>query len=159
MDTFTISSFPSIDEFEDKIDERIKPFLKDWQLKTIYEGTSVDIPGHSNSRFDPIKYFQVIKKPGEPFYREDQRDNEISVTLWAHWPGYDHECEVNLFIQGKGVMDKNNYKISAEILKTGGANMKLYFKNKLVTDFKEKAWFSSIAKDKIWIDDMKLFLV
>ena len=158
MDTFTISSYPAFSEFESKVDERIKPFLKNWQLKTIYEGTSVDIPGHSNSSFDPIKYFQVIKKPGDPFYREDQRDNEIGLTLWAHWPGYDHECEVNLFIQGRDVLNKSSYKIAAEILKTGNASMKLYFKNKLVTEFKERSWFSFIVKDKIWISDMKQFL-
>ena len=139
MDTFTISSFPTINEFETKVDDRIKPFLKNWQLKTIYEGTTVDIPGHSNSSFDPVKYFQVVKKPGEPFYREDQRDNEIGLTLCAHWPGYDHECEVNLFIAGKGVLDKQNYKISAEILKAGDAKMNLYFNNKLITNFTEKS--------------------
>jgi len=121
MDTFTISSFPKMSDFENKVDNRIKPFLNDWQLKTIYEGTTVNIPGHSNSSFDPVKYFQVIKKPGESFYREDERDNEIGLTVWAHWSGYDHECEVNLFIAGKGVLDKQNYKISAEILKTGGS--------------------------------------
>lgn len=158
METFTISSFPSPTEFQQKVDERMKSFLTGWQLKTIYEGTSVDIPGHSNSSFDPVKYFQVVKKPGEPFYREDQRDNEIGLTLWAHWPGYDHECEVNLFIQGKGVLDKKNFKISAEILKTGGAEMKLYHNNKLVTDFKEKRWTGTIVKDKVWIPDMKQFL-
>ncbi len=158
MDTFTISSFPTINEFETKVDDRIKPFLKNWQLKTIYEGTTVDIPGHSNSSFDPVKYFQVVKKPGEPFYREDERDNEIGLTLWAHWPGYDHECEVNLFVTGKGVLDDNNYRINAEILKTGGATMKLYFKNKLMTDFTQKSWFGSVPKDKVWINDMKPFL-
>ena len=158
LETFTISSFPPFNEFKNKVDDRIKPFLNGWQLKTLYEGTSVNIPGHSNSSFDPIKYFQVVKKPGDPFYREDQRDNEIGLTLWAHWPGFDHECEVNLFIQGKGVLDKSNYKISAEILKTGGADMKLYFNNKLVTDFKEKTWFSSITKDKVWISSLQRFL-
>lgn len=71
METFTISSFPSLTEFQQKMDERMKPFLKGWQLKTIYEGTSVDIPGHSNSSFDPVKYFQVVKKPGDPFFRQD----------------------------------------------------------------------------------------
>ena len=158
MDTFTISSFPTINDFENKVDDRIKPFLKDWQLKTIYEGTTVDIPGHSNSSFDPVKYFQVVKKPGESFYREDERDNEIGLTLWAHWPGYDHECEVNLFIAGKGVLDRNNYRINAEILKAGGATMKLYFKNKLITDFTQKSWFRLVPKDKVWINDMKPFL-
>ena len=158
MDTFSISSFPTMNDFETKIDDRLRPFLRDWQLKTIYEGTTVDIPGHSNSSFDPVKYFQVIKKPGEPFYRQDQRDNEIGLTMWAHWPGYDHECEVNLFITGKGVLDSGEYQIGAEILKAGGATMKLYYKDKLVTDFTERNWFGLTPKDKIWVPDMKLFL-
>lgn len=158
MDIFSISSFPKFNEFESKVDDRIKPYLKDWQLKTIYKGTKVGIPGHPDSSFDPIKYFQVVKKPGEPFYREDEEENEIGLTLWAHWPGYDHECEVNLLIQGKGVLDKTNYRIGAEIVKTGGATMKLYFRDKLVTDFTHKIWYGSSPKDKVWINDMKQFL-
>jgi len=154
MDTFTVSSFPTIDDFENKVDGRIKKFLKNWQLKSIYEGTSVDIPGHSNSSFDPIKYFQVVKKPGDPFFREDERDNEIGLCLWAHWPGYDHECEVNLFIRGKDVLSNNGHKVSAEILKAGGADMELYYDDKLVTNFKKKRGFCNKILDKVWIDDM-----
>ncbi|MCA9827807.1 MAG: hypothetical protein KC444_05365 [Nitrosopumilus sp.] len=32
----------------------------------------VDIPGSWNSSFDPVKYFQVLKNPGDPLYREYQ---------------------------------------------------------------------------------------
>ena len=155
MDTFSISSFPQKSEFQLKVDPRLQPYLGGWQLKTIYEGTPVDIPGHPNSSFDPIKYFQVIKKPGEPFYREDQRDNEIGLTLWAHWPGYDHECEVNLFIAGKGVLDITHYTIGAEIFKAGSAQMKLYHNGRLITDFKTNSWMGPQPKDKVWIPDLR----
>ena len=74
--------------------------------------------------------------------------------MWAHWPGYDHECEVNLFIRGKDVLSNNGYKVSAEILKAGGADMELYYDDKLVTTFKKKVWLGDKILDKVWIDDM-----
>ncbi len=153
MYTFTVSSFPKYSEIKEKCDNRLIKFLDGWQLKSIYEGNIVNIPGFEGSSFDVIKYFQVVKKSGDPFYREDQRDNEIGMTLWAHWPGYDHECEVNLFIAGEDVLNGNNH-VSVEILKCGGADMELYWNEKLVTDFTEKQWWNTIKKDKVWIDDV-----
>jgi hypothetical protein len=154
--TFSISAFPDQSEIKERCDSRLTKFIDGWQLKSIYEGTTVDIPGFEGSIFNVIKYFQVIKKEGEPFYREDERDNEIGMTLWAHWPGYDHECEVNLFIAGKDVLNGTN-KVSAEILKCGGADMELLREGRLITNFKTKHWWPKPI-NKIWIPDLDLFL-
>lgn len=156
MDTFSISAFPTMDEFKGKIDTRLLPFLDGWLLREVYHNDIVEIPGHPGSSFDPIKYFQVVKKPGEPFYSESERDNEIGLTLWAHWKGYDHECEVNLFVAGKDVLSGRN-KVSAEILKTGGAKMELYWNNDLITTFQQRVWFDTKTLDKVWIDDITIF--
>ena len=75
------------------------------------------------------------------------------MSLWAGWAGYDHEVEINLFIMGKDVLSKSK-KVSAEILKTGGAKMSLMWNKKLVTNFEKQEWFYTIAVDKVWIDDM-----
>lgn len=152
--TFTISAFPKYSDIKEKCDKRLIKYLDKWQLKSIYEGSTVNIPGFVGSSFDAVKYFQVIKKPGDPFYREDQRDNEIGMTLWAHWPGFDHECEVNLFISGRDVLSGANV-VHAEILKCGGAAMKVYWNNKLITDFASRSWFCKT--DKVWIHNMNKF--
>ena len=150
-ETFSIYPFTSNDKV--RIDDRLRQFTYGWFLHTIYEGESVDIPGHTNSDFSVVKYFEVVKKPGDPFYRTDERDNEIGMTLWAWWPGYDHEVEINLFIRGKDVLSGKN-KVSAEILKCGGAEMELYHNNAHITNFTKKDWFSLKPSDKIWISEM-----
>lgn len=128
-----------------------------WQLIEKYNGQDVVIPGHQGSDVELVKYFQVVKKPGDPFYNENQEDNEIGLTIWFGWPGYDHECEVNLFIRGKDVLGSRNV-VAAEILKTGGAPMKLYYKGKLVTDFTKNTWVSKQNIDKVWIPNLYKFL-
>lgn len=150
-DTFSIYPFTSNDKV--RIDDRLKKFTYGWFLHSVYVGESVDIPGHSDSDFSVVKYFEVVKKPGDPFFRTDERDNEIGLTLWGWWPGYDHEVEVNLFIRGKDVLSGKD-KVSAEILKCGGAEMELYHNKKLVTNFTKRDWFSLKPADKIWVDDM-----
>jgi hypothetical protein len=149
--TFSIYPFTSNDKVS--IDDRLKQFTYGWFLHTIYMGESVKIPGHSNSDFSIIKYFQVVKKPGDPFYSDDERDNEIGMTIWAWWPGYDHEVEVNLFIRGKDVLSGAN-KVSAEVLKCGSAKMELFHNNQLITNFTKKYWFLPKSSDKIWVDEI-----
>ena len=150
----------------DEIDLRMIQFLdlNKWQLKTIYESNIVDIPGHPGSAVELVKYYQVVKKPGDPFFRKDERDNEIGCTLWFGWPGYDHECEVNLYISGPDLLSGKN-RIRAEILKAGGAKMKLYFDGILLTNFTKesfkKNWWDKTMKievDKVWIDDLRTIL-
>lgn len=161
-DTFTISKFPLFSDILDKADRRLLEFLQlqEYELLSIYEGTKVNIPEFEGSSFFITKYFQVIKKPGDPFYRKDQRDNEIGVTIEGGWKGYDTEVIINLFIRGKDVMSAK-YKVSAEILKSGGADMILKWNGKTLTNFKKKVhkWFCVIQVpiDKVWIDDLKIF--
>jgi len=154
------------------IDSRLQPFLKDWKVNEFYKEKTVTIPGTWNAEIFPVKYFEVIKELGESNYDPSGAENEIGLTLWAGWKeydnsgAYDHEIEINLFIIGKDVTDEKDYKISAEIIKAGGADMKVFFKEKLVTDFtiqqqKKVWWMIEIIKsnvDKVWIHDMRNFL-
>ena len=160
-----------INDYND-IDSRLKPFLKNWQIKQNYKGKIVNIPNTWDSDVFPVKYFLEIKEPGEPNYNPSYSEDEIGLTLWAGWKeddnsgSYDHEVEINLFIMQKDVHDQTNYKVAAEILKAGGAKMEVYFKNKLVTDFLKteyrRVWWTvetfKTYLDKIWIEDMRKFL-
>ena len=167
----TSQSIFSLNEAEfQNIDVRLKPFLKGWKLTEEYENQHVEIPGTWDSAIFPFRYFVVVKKPGDQNYKEDQSQNEICLCLWAGWRKYhneygwqvyDDECEIVLWISRKAVLDTTQKKVSAEIFKTGGAPMKLFFHDKLVTDFKKKegGWFPKIINlDKVWIEDITSFL-
>ena len=132
------------------IDSRLKPFLKGWKIAEIYKGQTVNLPPDWNSAIFPFRYYEVIKNPGDFNYNADESENEICLSLWAGWKGYDDECEINLWITGKAVLDKTQTKISAEIYKTSGADMKLFYNNKLVTNF--KSWLYKL--DKVWTEDI-----
>jgi len=147
----TISQYPKLEDFKN-IDIRLKKYLKDWKLEENYKGKTVEIPGDWDSEFYPTKYFSVIKEEGEPNYDPTEAENEIGLTLEGGWKGYDSEVIVNLLIIGIDVLNKVD-KVSAEILKSGGASMKLYHKGKLITDFKSKGWFSHPI-DKVWIEKL-----
>lgn len=149
MPSSTISQYPKLEDFNN-IDSRLEKYLQDWKLVENYKGKIVKIPGDWNSEFYPTKYFSVIKENGEPNYNPTEAENEIGLTLEGGWRGYDSEVIVNLLIRGEDVLDGVN-KVSAEILKCGGASMKLYHKGKLITDFKSKGWFSR-PLDKVWIE-------
>lgn len=149
MPSSTISQYPKLEDFNN-IDSRLLMYLQDWKLVEDYKGKIVEIPGDWNSEFYPTKYFSVIKEEGDPNYDPTEAENEVGLTLEGGWKGYDSEVIVNLFIRGVDVLDLVN-KVSAEILKSGGATMKLYHKNKLITDFKSKGWFGK-PLDKIWIE-------
>ena len=136
-------------------DDRMTPYLNGWSLWEHYDkDTHIPNQDDPTAQFEPVRYFKVIKKHGELNYREDERDNEICLTLFAHWRGYDHECEVNLFITGPAVKSGKGGKVSAEILKVGGAPMRVMWNGKTVTDFQENEWFYTKSIDKDWIDDM-----
>ena len=154
------------------IDSRIKPFLKGWKLIQNYKNQKVTIPGMWDSDIFPVKYFEVVKSPGDANYPGNDSENEIGLTLWAGWKEkdnsgcYDHEVEINLFILGKDVKNKAQYKVGAEILKAGGAEMVLYYKDKKITDFTKteyrKVWWNmekiQTPIDKVWVPNMKKFL-
>ncbi len=160
-----------INDYQD-IDTRLKPFLKGWKVKQIYKGKTVIMPGTWDSEIFPVKYFEVIKNPGEPNYDPNETENEIGLTLWAGWKEddnsgcYDHEVEINLFIMGKDARKRSNYKVAAEILKGGGGHMEVFYNNKRVTDFTKteyrRVWWNTeeikTPVDKDWISDMKNFL-
>ncbi len=151
MPSSTISIYPKLTDFNN-IDRRLKKYLTDWKLVENYKGKIVEIPGDWDSKFYPTKYFSVIKEEGEPNYDPTEAENEIGLTLEGGWEGYDTEIIVNLLIIGIDVLDKVD-KVSAEILKSGGAEMKLFHKDKLITNFKSKGWFPC-SMDKIWIENL-----
>ena len=156
-----------INDYSD-IDQRLEPFLNDWNVRQNYKGKTVNIPPDWDSDIFPVKYFEVIKKSGDPNYNPNEEENEIGLTLWAGWKEadnsgcYDHEVEINLFIMGKDVLKNDNYRVAAEILKAGGAEMQVFFKNKLITDFTKseyrRVWWNvetvKSSVDKVWVDDM-----
>lgn len=143
------------------IDPRLKTFLSGWKLVEIYKNKTVNIPGTWNSRIFATKYFRIIKEPHEPNYDPNGAEDEVGLTLECGWPGYDTECIINLLIIGPKVKTRDNAKVGAEILKAGGASMKLYYNNKLVTDFTKKTsnWWCPKKEEnpKVWIDNMLEF--
>ena len=150
-ETFSIFSLDWPDYSQ--IDTRLDPFKADWSMVEYYKGKEVNIPGDWNSSFHPAKFFQVIKKPGDPNYSE--AENEIGLTIWGGWKGYDHEVEINLFIRGKDVLSGKKH-VSAEILKCGGAQMKVFHKGALITDFTETDWWIKKKVDKVWVDRLSV---
>lgn len=161
----------SLDEIDyDSIDKRLKPFLKGWYAVQQYKGQKVEFPGTWNSSIHPYKYFEEIKKPGDANYDAAEAENEIGLCLWAGWKqddnkgASDDEIDIRLFIMGLDVRSGKN-KVSAEIHKLAGADISLYYNNKLVTDFtqserKQVFWWHTtvkVEKPKIWIDDMTEF--
>lgn len=134
----------------ESIDTRLKPFIKGWQVIEQYKGRTVYIPPDWKSSVFPYRYFEVVKTPSDDNYSPDESENEICLCLWAGWKGYDDEVDIRLWIRGKAVLDKSQSKVSAEIFKTSGAPMKLYYNGKLITDFRSFI----CTKDKIWIDSL-----
>ena len=153
--TFYIFSL-NWDDYFDQIDPRLLPFTDKWKLIEFYKSKKVTIPPDWNSGFYPDRYFQVIKRPDDP--NPDESENEISLRIEGGWKGYDSEVIINLFIQGKNVLSDKNY-VSAEILKTGGADMILLFNDRQVTNFrKRRSWWNEEQVSKIWVDDMSMYL-
>lgn len=65
----------------DSIDKRLKPFLKGWYAVQYYKGQKVEFPGTWNSSIHPYKYFEEIKKEGDPNYDPAEAENEIGLCL------------------------------------------------------------------------------
>ncbi len=149
MPSHTISSYPALSDF-DGIDSRLAPYLRGWKLVENYKCKVVEIPGDWNSEFYPVKYFHVVKDDNSP--NPGEEENEIGLTLEGGWRGYDSDVIVNLLIRGNNVLCGKSH-ISAEILKAGGAKMKLYWNDILITDFKGNGWFAS-PLNKVWIENL-----
>ena len=143
-----------------------------WFVEQTYKKEEIKIPYDQNSGIYPVKYFEVRKDPHEPNYKKNKEEDEIGLTLWAGWKGnndlefYDHEVEINLFILAGDVYKSSGYKVSAEIIKVGGADMKVFFYGHELTDFTEErteriwSFLNTIKtpKDKIWVNDLQKYL-
>lgn len=166
-----------------KIDDRLIPFLNGWTAEENYKNKKVLFPGTWNSSIHPYKYFEEIKKPGDPNYDSREEENEIGLCLWAGWKqddnkaASDDEIDIRLFILGKDVLSGKN-KISAEIHKMAGAEISLSYNGKHITNFTKNVqipveksvkvgWWESkkivyetqiVEESKIWIEDMVKFL-
>jgi len=133
----------------DKIDPRLQGYINGWQLVEEYKGKTVRIPSDWNSEIYPYKYFEVYKTSNDP--NAGESENEIQLYLAGGWRGYDDEVVIVVMILGYDVLGEDD-KISAEIYKFGGAPMKLYHNNKLITDFKKQTYWWKEPQDKVWIE-------
>jgi len=115
----------------DKIDPRFLKFLKGWRIEEIYENNTVIIP-----RFDIYNYFEFTDNPQEM---------EKQLSIWCGWDKVengvvtgleDAEVEINLRLENDAIAN-NIDSVHGEITKHGDAPMKVFFNNKLVTDFTE----------------------
>lgn len=148
----TFSIYPFRQNDFGRVDVRLRDYMDKWQLKTINEGADISV--NDDSKVDIIKYFQFIKKPGDPSYTTDEQYNKIGMTLWAWLVGFDHKVEINLFINGPDVLSGKD-RIQAKFLKCSDDDMELYHNGKLITNFTEKGRFSLKAVSKVWIDDLE----
>ena len=134
------------------IDTRFLPFIKNWKIEETYKNKKVAIPD-----INPFNYYEVLDKPG-------QIENEKQLSLWCGWTGnsqqgdYDAEVIINLRIEGQNVLNLNANKVSAEIIRSGGAPMKVYFNNKFVTDFTSPFLLTRVPNGYQTIDDMNIYL-
>ena len=147
----------SADDYR-RIDSRFLPYLDDWYIVEDYKGSQVKIPGTWNSSIAPFNYYEVIKMAGDPNSSEEENEKEISLACgWKNNTGlFDREVQINLRIEGKDVL--NGGKVRAEIIKCGGASMRVFFNNKLVTNFTSKVWWYTIENGYQTISDMSVYL-
>ena len=158
--TFAItkSHFTTFDY--NKIDRRFYPYLDDWKVVEYYKGRHVTIPGTWNAEIFVCNYYEVIKIATDPNSNEDE--NEKEVTLACGWRDkldgmFDREVQINLRISGRDVLS-NSCRVSAEIMKCGGAPMEVFFDNQLITDFHDKVWWSKNPNGYQTISDMQDYL-
>lgn len=118
---------------------RITPRLRDrmsgWSVHYPYKGTYVTIPDKWNSKLYPFQYAEIYKT-AEAENNPGEAESEIQLYLGLGWPGCDFEVIIALRIAGTDVL-KPNGKVTAEIIKVGGADMLVKYRNKVVTDFKQ----------------------
>ena len=153
--TFSILGFIDLQ----KIDARFGPYLENWKVIEDYKGIKVYIPGQWNAEIFPFNYYEVIKKPTDPNSGEDENEKELSLACgWRDSNGmYDREVQINLRIEGKDVLSGSD-RVRAEIIKCGGAYMKVYFNNHFITDFKDSGWWSKMDNGYQTVSDMSVYL-
>lgn len=117
------------------ITPRIRERMEGWTVHYPYKGTYITIPDQWNSKLYPFQYAEIYKtnksedNPGE-------EESEIQLYLGLGWPSCDFEVIIALRIAGTDVL-KPDGKVTAEIIKVGGADMLVKYRNKVVTDFKQ----------------------
>ena len=143
-----------------KIDNRFHPYLDDWKIIEYYKGRHVTIPGTWNAEIFVCNYYEVVKIATDPNSSEDE--NEKEVTLACGWRDklngmYDREVQINLRISGRDVLS-NSCRVSAEILKTGGAPMEVFFNGTLITNFTHDIWWQKYTNGYQTVEDMAIYL-
>ena len=145
------------DDFR-RIDARFEPYLENWKVVEDYKGKKVYLPGTWNAEIWPFNYYEVIKIAGDPNSNEEENEKELSLACgWRGDGMYDREVQINLRIEGKDVLSGSD-RVRAEIIKCGGADMKVYFNNHLITDFKDRVWWSVTNNGYQTKDDMSVYL-
>ena len=164
--TFAITKAQFTADDYRRIDSRFLPFINDWQISEEDKGKVVRIPGTWNSSISPFNYYEVIKMDGDPNSRESENEKELSLACgWKNNTGlFDREVQINLRIEGRDVLRTDPYllteyaRVKAEIIKCGGASMKVYFNNKLITNFRSKSWWCASENGYQTISDMSVYL-
>ena len=142
------------------IDSRFLPYLDDWRIVQLYKGKVVTIPGTWNAEIWPFNYYEVIKVSGDPNANQAEHEKELSLACgWRNKRGmFDREVLINLRLDGPAVWDYRDTRIKAEIIRTGGAPMKVYFNDQLITDFYDRIWWSKSKNGYQTISDMSIYL-
>ena len=143
-----------------RIDVRFLPYLDDWKIVQHYKGKIVTMPGTWNAEIWPFNYYEVVKVEGDPNRNVEENEKELSLACgWKDNVGmYDREVQINLRLEGKQVLELNDVRVRAEIIKCGGAPMKVYFNNYLITDFYDHIWWSKSKNGYQTISDMSIYL-
>ena len=160
--TFAITKNHFTNEDYRMIDTRFMPYLDDWRIVQLYKGKQVNIPGTWDAEIWPYNYYEVIKHPDDPNVGRQQEENEKELSLACGWRDgsgmYDREVLINLRLAGKSVLNLSDCRVRAEIIKSGGAPMRVYFNNQLITDFHDHIWWSKSKNGYQTIGDMSIYL-
>jgi len=158
--TFAITKANFNDSDYRRIDPRFIPYLDGWKVIESYKGDVVTIPGTWNAEIWPFNYYEVVKVSGDPNSNQDENEKELSLACgWKDNVGmYDREVQINLRLEGKQVKDIGDTRVRAEIIKCGGAPMRVYYNDHILTDFNDKLWWSKNANGYQTISDMSIYL-
>ena len=141
-----------------RIDSRLQAYMDEWLVVEEYKGNLIKIPGTWNAEIWPFNYYEVIKVAGDPNSSEEENEKELSLACgWRDSRGmFDREVQINLRIDGKDVLG-NSDRVKAEIIKCGGAKMRVYYNDQLVTDFTDKTWWCSVDNGYQTVSDMRKY--
>lgn len=129
MTNFAISKPHFSPEDFSKIDSRFLGYLRGWKVTETYKDKLVTIP-----LYIIFNYFEYTDTPNEM---------EKQVSIWCGWNHdtngitdglMDAEVIINLRLENDAVAN-NTDDVHAEILKSGGAQMQVFWNGTLVTDF------------------------